>query len=214
MFGGRNKLDEELLRLIGLCNSSTLNTGGFVDIYDARPVLNAQTNKLKGGGFEDCGLDSKYANCSLTFADIENIHQIRDSFEKVYAMAYLPIPDSERWLSSYWLSQLEKSNYRQHLSKILQGTHDILQSIETQQHVILVHCSDGWDRTSQLCALVQLLMDPYYRTLEGFQVLIEKDWCSFGHMFAKRCGHYSAGDLNNRSQIFIQFLDCVHQLWH
>ena len=33
-------------------------------------------------------------------------------------------------------------------------------------------------------------------------------------MFAKRCGHYSAGDLSNRCQVFIQFLDCVHQIWH
>jgi len=28
---------------------------------------------------------------------------------------------------------------------------------------VLVHCSDGWDRTSQLCALAQILLDPFYR---------------------------------------------------
>ena len=33
----------------------------------------------------------------------------------------------------------------------------------------LVHCSDGWDRTSQLTSLSQLIMDPYYRTMEGFK---------------------------------------------
>lgn len=35
---------------------------------------------------------------------------------------------------------------------------------------VLVHCSDGWDRTAQVCALGSLLMDPYYRTIKGFMV--------------------------------------------
>ena len=34
----------------------------------------------------------------------------------------------------------------------------------------LVHCSDGWDRTSQLTSLALLLLDPYYRTYPGFMV--------------------------------------------
>ena len=49
---------------------------------------------------------------------------------------------------------------------------------------MLVHCSGGWDRTSQLCAISQILLDPYYRTIKGFAVLVEKDWISFGHMFS------------------------------
>ena len=31
---------------------------------------------------------------------------------------------------------------------------------------VLVHCSDGWDRTAQVVSLAKLIADPSYRTLE------------------------------------------------
>jgi protein tyrosine/serine phosphatase len=37
----------------------------------------------------------------------------------------------------------------------------------------LIHCSDGWDRTAQLSALAQIILDPFYRTIKGFQVIID-----------------------------------------
>ena len=35
---------------------------------------------------------------------------------------------------------------------------------------MIVHCSDGWDRTPQIASLAQLLLDPYYR-LVGWLVV-------------------------------------------
>lgn len=52
--------------------------------------------------------------------------------------------------------------------------------------LVLLHCTDGWDRTSQVACLAQLLLDSYYRTVEGFVVLIEKDFFSFGHPLRTR----------------------------
>jgi hypothetical protein len=34
-------------------------------IYDSRPRLNAEANKMKGGGYEDCGDSSNYSNCKI-----------------------------------------------------------------------------------------------------------------------------------------------------
>lgn len=44
------------------------------------------------------------------------------------------------------------------------------QVISEDKASVLIHCSDGWDRTAQTCALTCLLLDPYYRTLHGFMV--------------------------------------------
>lgn len=76
---------------------------------------------------------------------------------------------------------------------------------------MVVHCSDGWDRTAQVCSVAALMLDPFYRTIKGFQTLIEKDWLSFGHKFTERCGHIQ-GDLKEMSPVFTQFLDCTFQM--
>lgn len=52
----------------------------------------------------------------------------------------------------------------------------------------LLFLSDGWDRTAQTCSLAGLMLDPYYRTIQGYLVLIEKEWLSFGHKFLDRNG--------------------------
>jgi myotubularin-related protein 1/2 len=37
---------------------------------------------------------------------------------------------------------------------------------------VLVKCSDGLDRTTQICALAMILLDSYYRAYEGQEVLV------------------------------------------
>ena len=46
----------------------------------------------------------------------------------------------------------------------------------------------GVDRACQVSALAQLIVDPYYRTVAGFSILVEKEFVNFGHPFQNRLG--------------------------
>ena len=62
-----------------------------------------------------------------------------------------------------------------------------------------------------MISLVQILSDPYYRTIAGFKVLIEKDWLAFGYRFSYR-GNHTQPQQQAIAPFFFQFLDCVHQV--
>jgi len=110
--------------------------------------------------------------------------------------------------SASWLSSLHATGHFLHLAAILTSVNHALSCI-SQGICVLIHCSDGWDRTSLLSALAQLCLDSRYRTIEGFIVLFEKEWASFGHRFADRLGH---GLFTQEvSPVFLQYLDCVKQ---
>lgn len=98
--------------------------------------------------------------------------------------------------------------------QVLSGASRVAQILNDTGASVVVHGANGWDCTPQLCSLAQLILDPYYRTIRGFAVLVEKEWCSFGHKFEERLGF--GGNLKDRPSercpIMLQFIDCVWQM--
>jgi len=53
-----------------------------------------------------------------------------------------------------WMIQIDQTGYLQMLQMILIGTNDVLSAMTSQYFEnVVVHCSDGWDRTSQIASL-------------------------------------------------------------
>uniref|UniRef100_A0A9J8B467 phosphatidylinositol-3,5-bisphosphate 3-phosphatase n=1 Tax=Cyprinus carpio carpio TaxID=630221 RepID=A0A9J8B467_CYPCA len=173
-------------------------------IFDARQSTVADTNKAKDGGYEN---ESLYINVELNFLEIPNIHVMRESLRKLKEVVY-PAIDQQRWFSS-----VDSTHWLEYIRLLLAGAVRIADRLESGKTSVVVHCSDGWDRTAQLTSLAMLMLDAHYRSLRGFQVLLEKEWLSFGHRFASRVGHGDGNHANSeRSPLFVQFIDCVWQM--
>ena len=180
-------------------------------IFDLRPKINAQANLAKGGGFEKgefyrVNKDDDKEFVALLFCDIGNIHVMRESLsEVVYALA--------KNKPHKWWADLDKSGWLSHVRLVLLASARVAERIESSTASILIHCSDGWDRTAQVSALSQIMLDGHFRTIEGICTLIDKEWIHFGHKFNDRIGVANKNSKDEeRSPVFIQFLDCLHQL--
>ena len=194
IFGNKNNKDVELLTKI---------SQNFLDIYDCRPQTNAFANKINNGGYEN---PEHYPNIKVNviFCDMQNIHCVRGYYKNLCETLYLE--DSKNLFSN-----IEKSQWYNSIVILIESSFKIYNSI-INGHNVLVHCSDGWDRTTQLCSMSQILLEKRYRTIDGFINLIEKDWLSFGHQFKYRNNYTNIENSKEFCPIFIQFLDSLYQI--
>ncbi|KAJ8604539.1 hypothetical protein CTAYLR_000980 [Chrysophaeum taylorii] len=217
--GATNASDEALVRAI-----ATAAGGRGCEIVDCRPKTSANANRLGGHGFES---RDRYKECRVSFANVPNMHSMRDSYKQLWALATRapsrddsddPSPRNDLLTTKpstsdlSWLALVEETKWLAAIRRLLAAAWDVANKVHRHRCRVLVHCSHGWDRTSQVVSLAQIFVDPKTRTLDGFGRLIEKDFVAFGHPFATRSGRNQSKATDQTAPIFLQFLDAVAQL--
>eukprot|EP01114_Cavostelium_apophysatum_P016978 TRINITY_DN4943_c0_g1_i2.p1 TRINITY_DN4943_c0_g1~~TRINITY_DN4943_c0_g1_i2.p1 ORF type:complete len:1797 (+),score=541.41 TRINITY_DN4943_c0_g1_i2:200-5590(+) len=106
----------------------------------------------------------------------------------------------------------------ENLKQIFISTSPVIDIIKRGESVLVQEGAEGTDYLPLITSLAELLLDPFYRTIEGFAILIEKEWLGFGFPFQRKRGVPATGKKKEQastveSYVFLQWLDAAWQVW-
>ena len=136
-------------------------------IVDARSKVATQGNRVMGLGTE---LVRYYEGIELFYGNIANIHTARDSLSEVQKLCFardLAGNDSESGGATFW-GRLDGTKWLSQVHSILCAAVKTVELVHYERTAVLVHCSDGWDRTPQITCLALMLLENGSGPLMGF----------------------------------------------
>lgn len=177
---------------------------GGQGLHKANVYVLGEKTQMKGIRLE-C-----FRKCDFIPVEYHEIRQVKSSFKKLMraCVPSAPFVDPEKG----FLKAIQESEWLKQIQNILQIAGATIDLLDVQGSSVMVCLEDGWDFSAQVTSVAQILLDPYYRTFDGFRVLIEKEWLSFGHRFSHRSYQTTASQASGFAPIFLQFLDVVHQI--
>ncbi|KAF7668875.1 hypothetical protein LDENG_00278040 [Lucifuga dentata] len=139
---------------------------------------------------------------------LPNIQEIQGAFVK---MRQISVTDPFEESEERWLSSIESSRWLEYVRAFLKYSAEIVYLLDGKNASVILQEEEDRDLNCVVSSLVQLMLDPHYRSLTGFQSLVQKEWVMSGHRFLDRCSHLKKND-KEESPLFTLFLDCVWQM--
>ncbi|TMS36831.1 hypothetical protein L596_003909 [Steinernema carpocapsae] len=175
-------------------------------------ILNLTRNSLYIFGDKSRSKSIKLEKqCEFIPISYPTAHNVKSSFKKLMRVA-IPSWNTPVDGSIPYGKMLDDSGWMQMVSQLLSVSNSIVNLIDLHRSSVALCIEDGWDSTCQLSSLAQILLDPFYRTIEGFRLLVEKEWLAFGFRFMHRGNHTVNSQASGAAPMFIMFLDAVYQI--
>lgn len=138
---------------------------------------------------------------------LPNIQEIQAAFVKLKQLCVNePFEETEE----KWLSSLEGTRWLEYVRAFLKHSAELVYMLESKRVSVVLQEEEGRDLSCIVASLVQVMLDPYFRTITGFQSLIQKEWVMAGYQFLDRCNHLKRSE--KESPLFLLFLDATWQL--
>lgn len=146
---------------------------------------------------------------------LPSILDVHKAYEKLRRLCAPESPQHFSVEDSKFLILLEKSNWLFYVSLCLRYSCEAAEKLREGSSCVLQD-TNGRDLCCVVSSLTQMILDPFYRTIDGFQSLIQKEWVALEHPFQRRLGHIrqpvDSNGPQEESPVFLLFLDSVWQL--
>ncbi|KMZ09753.1 myotubularin-related protein 10-B [Drosophila simulans] len=151
---------------------------------------------------------------------LPSIQDVLRAYQKLRRLCTPETPEKFMLQDDKYLGLLEKTNWLFYVSLCLRYASEAAATLRSGVTCVLQE-SNGRDLCCVISSLAQLLLDPHFRSIDGFQSLVQKEWVALEHPFQRRLGHVypaqpAGGNAelfdSEQSPVFLLFLDCVWQL--
>ncbi|XP_058150813.1 myotubularin-related protein 10 isoform X2 [Dasypus novemcinctus] len=138
---------------------------------------------------------------------LPSIQEIQAAFVKLKELCVNePFEETEE----KWLSSLESTRWLEYIRAFLKHSVELVYMLESKHLSVILQEEEGRDLSCFIASLIQVMLDPYFRTITGFQSLVQKEWVMAGYQFLDRCNHLKRSE--KESPLFLLFLDATWQL--
>lgn len=129
---------------------------------------------------------------------------ISNSFEKLWKACL--VKDYENFYRN-----IDSCKWLHHIQSLVRASRHIARTLRCDKNPVVVMDQSGRDISCVIVSIVILLCDKYYRTINGFANLINKEWIAAGYKFVSSLMTIN-GVETSFLPTFVIFLDCVHNL--
>jgi len=219
-------IETPLVKTGSLKPSLRVAKNGFADDNSSKklnPIMSISHPRKVMESIKSC--QSTEGSGITTSVNVDNVcpslNMLQESFVKLQKVCMIKSMKDYWHGDSTWLSLIEDSKWMAYICTCLQLAYNVTTTIKDERSSVIVNDATGHDFSLIVTSLVQIQLDPYYRTHIGLQALIQKDWVVKGHPFNYRLRHlYSPTTSESKpyeaksseSPIFLLFIDCLHQL--
>lgn len=143
-------------------------------------IFTARSEPLTQGA--NCGFESPKTYANITRYSYFGLtsNNIRKAFSEMWQLS---LSRHGRKADSQFMTKVVKTDWLAHIESILDSARRVHHCIVNAQENVLIYCPNGSSGSALLSSLAQIFLDPYYRTIKGFQVLVYKEWLYYQHNF-------------------------------